>query len=242
MTIAAHQRLLRRVRVGVDDHVVARRPLGQLVRSCAGGVGLQPGVAEIAVRLVRHRPSSCRPRCRHWRVRQYSTKLVASASPAASSPACSRPAHGSSSRRCPALKPNWVTMKPGVLFSLTTRCRLNAASCAVTGLPESNFASRRSLKVKVRPSLLTSHFSARSPSILVASFRSGPDQPAVAVGVHLAVGEFVRFRRIEADDVVDLLGHHRDALGRGGARAGQHGGRGDGRRPRRPAECVGSAW
>jgi hypothetical protein len=72
-----------------------------------------------------------------------------------------------------ALKPNWVMMKPGVLLSLTTRCRLNAASFAVSGLPESNFASRFSLKVKVRPSGLTVHFSARSASILLASFTSG---------------------------------------------------------------------
>ena len=109
-------------------------------------------------------------------------------------------------------------MKPGVLFSFTTRCRLNAASCAVTGLPESNLASRRSLKVKVRPSGLTSQLSARSPSILVRRPRIGPDQPAIAVGIHLAVGELVGFGRVEADDVVDLPGHHGDALGRGGAR------------------------
>ena len=55
-----------------------------------------------------------------------------------------------------------------------------------------------------------------------------PDQAAVTVGVDLAVGEFVGFGRIERHDVVDLLGHDRDALGCGGACTAQDGRRRDG--------------
>ena len=88
--------------------------------------------------------------------RQYSTKLVASASPGSFISSVLSSTARMNFSTLSALKPNWVMMKPGVLFSFTTRCRLKAASCAVTGLPESNLASRRSLKVKVRPSGLTS--------------------------------------------------------------------------------------
>jgi hypothetical protein len=61
-------------------------------------------------------------------------------------------------------------------------------------------------------------------------FRSqdGETQPPVAVDVELAVGELVGLGWIEAQDVVYLLGHHGDALGRGGARSGQYCGRRDG--------------
>ena len=235
-------RLLRRMRIGVDDHVVARRPLGQLVRSGAGGVAS-------SARRCRDRrwsgspsPSSCPPRCRHWPTGSTARSWSPAPRSAASSPACSRPAARIIFSTLSALKPNWVMMKPGVLLSLTTRCRLNAASFAVTGLPESNFASRCSLKVKVRPSGLTVQLLGEVAVDLGGVVHVGPDQPAVAVGIDLVVGELIGFRRIEADDVVDLPGHHGDALRRGGVRPGQDGGRGDGWRPSRPAGCVWSAW
>jgi hypothetical protein len=49
----------------------------------------------------------------------------------------------------------------------------NAASSAVTGLPESNLASRRKRKVKFSPSELTSNLCARSPATVVPVLGSG---------------------------------------------------------------------
>ena len=98
---ASHQRLLRRVRVGVDDHVIARRPFGQLVRAGAGGARLQPGVAEVAVGLVRHDRLHVHHAADIGATGSTARSWWPRLPRAASSPACSRPARGSSSRRCP---------------------------------------------------------------------------------------------------------------------------------------------
>jgi len=41
------------------------------------------------------------------------------------------------------VKPNWLMIDAGALSSMTARCRENAASSTVTGLPEAKCASDR---------------------------------------------------------------------------------------------------
>ena len=72
----------------------------------------------------------------------------------------------------PSVNPNWVRMKAGVLLSTTARRKENAASSAVTGLPEWNLTFGRILNVYVLPSAATLQLSASSPKSFSTSFTS----------------------------------------------------------------------
>ena len=223
---APHQRLLRRVRVHVDDHVIARRPVGQLVRTRAGGAALEPGVAHVAVGLVRHDSLHVnhaadigRQAVEHeaggLRLRQLHLQRVVV-------------------ERADHLL-DVVRLETELRDDEARRLvQLHHALQAERGIIGGHRIAGVELGIGPKLEGEGQTIGTDGPTLRKVSFDFGriiqvrADQPAVAVGVHLAVGELVRFRRVEADDIVDLLGHHRDTLRRGGVRAGQHRGRGNG--------------
>ena len=125
------------------------------------------------------------------------------------------------------VKPNWVMMKPGVLFSFTTRCRLNAASLRGDAVAGIEFGVAPQLEGEDQAVLADVPLLGQVALDLGGIVQVRADQAAVAVGVDLAIGELIGFGGIEADDIVDLLGHDGDPFGRGGAGPAQDGWRRD---------------
>ena len=105
-------------------------------------------------------------------VRQFSTKLGACFVGSFRTSVCASVA-AIIAATLAGVKPNWVRMKPGLLFSVTTRWSEKATSSAVIGLPDSNFASSRRWKVMLLPSGATSQLVASTGTSLVGSARSG---------------------------------------------------------------------
>ena len=95
----AHQGLFGVVRVDVDDHVVARRPIRSACKAPHRRCGSSARRCQDRRWSGWPSPSSCPPRCRHWPSGS-TARSWWPAPAAASSRACSRPGRGSSSRRC----------------------------------------------------------------------------------------------------------------------------------------------
>ena len=167
----AHQGFFGIVRVDFDDHVVARGPFGQLVRPRTRGAALQPGVAKIAVRLVGHYRlhvhhaadigcQAVQHEAGGLRLRQLHLErgVVQGADHLLDVVGVEAELRHDESRRLVQLD-----------HALQAERRIVRGE-RIAGI---EFRVRFSLKVKVRPSGLTVHFSARSASILLASFTSG---------------------------------------------------------------------
>ena len=120
--------------LGIQDHALVRFPAPQRERAGAGGAGLQPLVAEIAIALVLERDLLVDDRA-DPAARQFSTRVGARLSGIFSSTVMSSVARTIWSTFS-GVQPNWLKMKLGVLFSLITRVSENTTSAAVTGLPE----------------------------------------------------------------------------------------------------------
>ncbi len=105
-------------------------------------------------------------------LRQYSRKVGAFGSAMSISSVCGSVARMRSATLSLS-KPSCAMMKAGALFMMTARCRLNAASSAVTGAPLPNLRSARILKVHFLPSGLVVQLSASVGTISVGFWSSG---------------------------------------------------------------------
>ena len=223
---AAHTRLLGLMRVDIDDHVVARGPLGQLEWPGAGGVALQPGVAEIAVGLVGHhrlhvhdaadiRRQAVEHEAGRLRLGQLDLQrvVVQGADHLLDVVGVEAELRDDEARRLVQLD-HAMQAERGVVRGERIAGIEFRVALQLEGEGEAVRADRPLLR--------------EIAVDLAGVVHVGPDQPAVAVRIDLIVGELVGFRRIEAHDVVDRPGHDGDALGRGGVRPGVDRGRGDG--------------
>ena len=212
---ARNVRLFGGVRIGVDDDVIARLPRRQPVWPRAGGMGLQPGVAQIVVGLVgQHR-------------------LHVDHAADIRRQAVQHEAGGFCLGRQLHLQRVIVHRADELLHVVRVEAELgdDEAGCLVQ-LHDSLQAERRVMRgdrvagIELRV-LLQLEREGQSVGADVVAFGKvaghlggvggiGTHQPAVAVAVHLIVGEFVGFGWVEGDDVIDLPHHHHGVLRCGG--------------------------